>query len=202
MVCMKSLVPSTKVASGNSACKASRRAPASTNSGASGTTTTKRMGPQILETTPNRKHHFCCSDQDGLCLWKYYFRLSWLMKHRTWKYNQEKTKICLSKPWYHGAGYYGCSSPNASNHSEKKTWTKHANKRICRYTHSVTLAIHQPIRSMVIPNYSMQARCTNFVLKATQTKLNMGISINRGTPKSLVYDGNLIKMDDLGVSPF
>jgi len=30
----------------------------------------------------------------------------------------------------------------------------------------------------------------------------MGVSKNRGTPKSMVYNGNPIKMDDLGVPPF
>ena len=30
----------------------------------------------------------------------------------------------------------------------------------------------------------------------------MGVSINGGTPKWMVYEGNPIEMDDLGVPPF
>jgi hypothetical protein len=30
----------------------------------------------------------------------------------------------------------------------------------------------------------------------------MGVSINGGTPKWMVYNGNPIKIDDLGVTPF
>ena len=36
----------------------------------------------------------------------------------------------------------------------------------------------------------------------TTEVIHMGVSKNRGTPKWMVYNGNTIKMDDLGVPPF
>ena len=47
-----------------------------------------------------------------------------------------------------------------------------------------------------------RARPESYVLDLGDQETNMGVSKNMGTPKWMIYNGKIIKMDDLGVPLF